>query len=134
MLETSDDAILCKIFVATLTGPASLWLKSLPPNPITSFQELSEVLIQSKQKKTVSSLFNFRQQSSESLRHFIVRFKNEIHRQAAAIALKEALLDDSSFLKHLVKHGMLDVEYALLKVGMHICLADQKAEKKKKEI
>ena len=37
------DEIMCKAFPMTLKGPARVWFEKLPPNIITSFQELSKL-------------------------------------------------------------------------------------------
>ena len=37
------DKIMCRVFPTTLKGPTRVWFNKLPPNTITSFQELSKL-------------------------------------------------------------------------------------------
>jgi len=44
-LQGVPNEIMCRAFPTTLTGPARVWFSKLPPNTITSFQELSKLFI-----------------------------------------------------------------------------------------
>ena len=44
-LQGVPDKIMCKAFPVTLKGPTRLWFSKLPPNTITSFQELSKLFV-----------------------------------------------------------------------------------------
>ena len=73
---------MCKAFPTTLKGPAWMWFSKLPPNTITSFQELSKLFINNFiggqwQKHSLSNLLSIVQGENESLRSFISRFNSE---------------------------------------------------------
>ena len=44
-LQSVLDEIICRAFPTTLKGPAKVWFGKLPPNTITSFQELSKLFV-----------------------------------------------------------------------------------------
>ena len=44
-LQGVPDKIMCRVFPITLKGPTRLWFSKLPPNTITSFQELSKLFV-----------------------------------------------------------------------------------------
>ena len=44
-LQGVPDEIMCRAFPTTLKGPARVWFGKIPPNNITSFQELSKLFI-----------------------------------------------------------------------------------------
>ena len=63
-LQTSNDALLCNVFLASLTGPALSWFHRLAPNTITSFCCLSKKFVTQymcsvKIKKSVTSFSAF---------------------------------------------------------------------------
>nr|CAN69448.1 hypothetical protein VITISV_007849 [Vitis vinifera] len=60
-LDIGNDALLCKVFPASLQGQALSWFHRLPPNSIGNFRDLSEA-------------FNIKMQDNESLREFVKRF------------------------------------------------------------
>ena len=73
---------MCRAFPTTLKGPARVWFSKLPPNTITSFQELSKLFINNfvggqRQKRSSSNVLNIEQEENESLRTFISRFNRE---------------------------------------------------------
>ena len=45
LLQGVPDAIMCRAFPTTLKGLTRVWFGKLPPNTITSFQELSMLFI-----------------------------------------------------------------------------------------
>ena len=60
-LETRNEAILCKVFSTTLTGPALAWFRQLPEKSIDSFEELCTQFIKQynsnrQQQKTMADL------------------------------------------------------------------------------
>ena len=73
---------MCRTFPTTLKGPAKVWFGKLPPNTITSFQELSKLFVKNfvggqRQKHSLSSLLNIEQGENESLRTFLSHFNKE---------------------------------------------------------
>ncbi|XP_027932692.1 uncharacterized protein LOC114188288 [Vigna unguiculata] len=78
-LYTSDDAILCRVFLTSLKGPTLKWFTRLPPNSIDCFDMLvTRFGIQFATSKphhlTSLALVNIRQEKGESLREFMERF------------------------------------------------------------
>ena len=81
-LQNVLDEIMCRAFPTTFKGPARVWFGKLPPNTITSFQELSKLFVNSfirgqRHKHSLSSLLNIKQGENESLRVFISCFDRE---------------------------------------------------------
>ena len=81
-LQVVPDEIMCRAFPTTLKGPTRVWFSKLPPNTITSFQELSKLFINNfvggqRQKHSLSSVLNIKQGENESLRTFISHFNRE---------------------------------------------------------
>ena len=77
-----SDEIMCRAFPTTLKGPAKVWFGKLPPNTITSFQELSKLFVNNfvkgqRHKGSSSSLLNIEQGENESFQTFINRFNKE---------------------------------------------------------
>ena len=76
------DKIMCRVFPTTLKGPTRVWFNKLPPNTITSFQELSKLFVNNfvggqRPKCSLSSLLNIEQGENESLSTFISCFNKE---------------------------------------------------------
>ncbi|RVW19451.1 hypothetical protein CK203_114598 [Vitis vinifera] len=44
-LDIGNDALLCKVFPASLQGQALSWFHSLPPNSVGNFRDLSEAFV-----------------------------------------------------------------------------------------
>ena len=71
ILSAGDDRLLCKVFPASLKGPALAWFHKLPRGSINTFGELwvafvSQYLCSVRQKGNISSL--------QSIRDFTRRF------------------------------------------------------------
>ena len=76
------DKIMCKVFPTTLKGPARVWLSKMPPNTVSSFEELSMLFVNNfirgqRNKCSSSSLLTIEQGENESLWSFITRFNKE---------------------------------------------------------
>ncbi|KAJ0984602.1 hypothetical protein J5N97_002958 [Dioscorea zingiberensis] len=83
LLYGSPDGIMCRAFPTTLRGVAQMWFTSLPPESISSFEELSELFVghfvsSKKQRKTSVMLMRIKQHKGESLRSYIHRFNMEM--------------------------------------------------------
>ena len=79
ILSTGNDPLLCKIFPASLKGPALAWFHKLPPYSVNSFDDLWEVfttqyLCSVRQKGSISSLQTILRREDESIRDFTRRF------------------------------------------------------------
>ena len=71
ILNTENDRLLCKVFPASLKGPALAWFHKLPRGSLNSFGELwaafiTQYLCSVRQKGNISSL--------QSIREFTRRF------------------------------------------------------------
>ena len=78
-LQTSNDALLCKVFPSSLEGPALSWFHRLALNTVTSFRCLSKKFVTQymcsiRRKHSVTSIFCVRMGRFESIRDFMKRF------------------------------------------------------------
>ncbi|RVX00901.1 hypothetical protein CK203_026497 [Vitis vinifera] len=78
-LDIGNDALLCKVFPASLQGQALSWFHRLPPNSVDKFRDLSEAFVgqylcSARHKQNISTLQNIKMQDNESLREFVKRF------------------------------------------------------------
>ena len=81
-LQGVSDEIMCRAFPTTLKGPARVWFNKIPPNLVSSFEELSKLFVNNfiggqKHKRSSSSLLTIEQGENESLRSFITCFNRE---------------------------------------------------------
>ena len=79
ILSADDDRLLCKVFPASLKGPALAWFQKLPRGSINTFGELwaafvSQYLCSVMQKGSISSLQSILKREDESIRDFTRRF------------------------------------------------------------
>ena len=79
LLNEGDDRLLCKVFPASLKGPALAWFHKLLRGSINSFSELwaafvSQYLCLVRQKRNISSLQTIFKWEDESIRDFTRRF------------------------------------------------------------
>ncbi|XP_043816052.1 uncharacterized protein LOC122724596 [Manihot esculenta] len=81
-LQTLSDALMCKVFPTTLTGPARAWFNSLEAGSIRSFRDLANIFISRfiagvpADRKTSYSE-TVKQRRNESLREYVARFNTE---------------------------------------------------------
>ena len=71
-LDAENDALMCKIFPSSLSGPALLWFKQQPPRSIPNFEKLCDLFVaqyagNQERKRTISSLFTMRQPKGEMM-------------------------------------------------------------------
>ena len=79
ILNAENDRLLCKVFPASLKGPALAWFHKLPRGSLNSFSELcaafvTQYLCSVRQKGNISSLQSIFKQDDESIRDFTRRF------------------------------------------------------------
>ena len=79
ILNAGDECLLCKVFPASLKGPALSWFHKLPRRSIILFNELwatfySQYLCSVRQKGNISSLQTIFKLKDESIREFTRRF------------------------------------------------------------
>ncbi|WJZ90445.1 hypothetical protein VitviT2T_009588 [Vitis vinifera] len=78
-LDIGNDALLCKVFPASLQGQTLSWFHRLPPNSVGNFRDLSEAFVgqylcSARHKQNISTLQNIKIQDNESLREFVKWF------------------------------------------------------------
>nr|CAN80571.1 hypothetical protein VITISV_004508 [Vitis vinifera] len=78
-LDIGNDALLCKVFPASLQGQTLSWFHRLPPNSVGNFRDLSEAFVgqylcSARHKQNINTLQNIKMQDNESLREFVKRF------------------------------------------------------------
>ena len=78
-LDIGNDALLCKVFPASLQGQALSWFHQLPSNFVDNFRDLSEAFVgqylcSTRHKQNISTLQNIKMQENESLREFVKQF------------------------------------------------------------
>ena len=83
ILSAGNDRLLCKVFPASLKGPALAWFHKLPRGSINSFSELwvifvSQYLCSVRQKGSISSLQTIFKWEDESIWDFTRRFEQAI--------------------------------------------------------
>ena len=79
-LNIGNDALLCKVFSASLHGQALSWFHRLQMNSMNNFRDLSEAFVgqylcSTWHKQNINTLQNINIQENESLREFVKRFK-----------------------------------------------------------
>ena len=65
-LQGVPDEIMCRAFPTTLEGPARIWFSKIPPNSVSSFEELSKLFVNNfiegqRHKRSLSSLLTIEQ-------------------------------------------------------------------------
>ena len=81
-LQGVPDEIMCRAFPTTLKGPTRVWFRKIPPNTVSSFENLSKLFVnnfigEQRHKRSSSSLLTIEQEENESLHSFITRFNRE---------------------------------------------------------
>ena len=81
-LQGIPNEIMCKAFPTTLKELARVWFSKIPPNIVSSFEELSMLFVNNfirgqRHKRSSSSLLTIKQGENESLRSFITHFNKE---------------------------------------------------------
>ena len=81
-LQGVPDEIMCRAFTTTLKGPVRVWFSKIPPNAVSSFEELSKLFVNNfiggqRHKRSSSSLLTIEQGENESFRSFITRLNRE---------------------------------------------------------
>ena len=96
IFNVGDDRLLCKVFPASLKGPALAWFHKLPRGSINTFGELwaafvSQYLCSVRQKGNISSLQSILKRKDESIRDFTRRFEQavqQIHAYSMDVVLQ----------------------------------------------
>ncbi|KAJ9678179.1 hypothetical protein PVL29_022921 [Vitis rotundifolia] len=113
-LDIGNDALLCKVFPASLQGQALSWFHRLPPNSVDNFRDLSEAFVgqylcSARHKQNISTLQNIKMQENESLREFVKRFSQAVLQVEACSMdtvlqiFKRSICPGTSFFESLTK-------------------------------
>ncbi|XP_026420401.1 uncharacterized protein LOC113316440 [Papaver somniferum] len=75
-----NDAVLCRYFLASLTGEALSWFDGLPEKSISSFKDLQSIFLttyisNNLLRPGIKTLFNLRRRPTESLRGLVTRWR-----------------------------------------------------------
>ena len=78
-LDIGNDALLCKVFSASLHGQALSWFHRLPHNSVNTFWDLSKAFVGhylclAHHKHNINTLQNIKVQENELLKDFMKRF------------------------------------------------------------
>ena len=78
-LDIGNEALLCKVFPASLQGKVFSWFHRLPMNSVDNFRDLSEAFVGqylclARHKQNISTLQSIKMRENESLREFAKRF------------------------------------------------------------
>ncbi|GKV32747.1 hypothetical protein SLEP1_g41332 [Rubroshorea leprosula] len=78
-IQNANDAMMCKVFPATLKSTARRWYHKLPRHSINSFSQLAKLFSnkfasQREIKRTATELMQVNQKEGESLRDYMQRF------------------------------------------------------------
>ena len=81
-LQGVPDEIMCRAFPTTLKGPVRVWFSKIPPNSVSSFNELSKLFVNNfiggqRHKRSSSRLLTIEQGENESLWSLVTRFNRE---------------------------------------------------------
>nr|CAN67557.1 hypothetical protein VITISV_018420 [Vitis vinifera] len=113
-LDIGNDALLCKVFPASLQGQALSWFHRLPPNSVGNFRDLCEAFVgqylcSARHKQNISTLQNIKMQDNESLREFVKRFGQAVLQvevcsmDAVLQIFKRSICPGASFFESLAK-------------------------------
>ncbi|CAB4298767.1 unnamed protein product [Prunus armeniaca] len=136
VLESEDEALLCKLFPSSLSRSALTWFRQLKPKSICSFTELCEAFISQyvcnqRRKKYVTALFNTKQKACESLKDYLKRFTEEMSTletydsHIASLAFREEVTSITKMHKSLVKTPPLDMREVLARADGIIRLKEE---------
>lgn len=111
------DAIFCRAFPCTLTGPALRWFFTLPPNSIYFFSDLTKLFLSNFLStetcpKLPTTLMCLKQRTDESLENYLDRFDQEARKvdglsHRIYMHLIEAGLKPGSFKQSLINESPL---------------------------
>ena len=134
------EAIMCKSFGATLSGPALTWFINLPNYSIRSFAEMInmfkvEFATSRPLKKQSSDLYHIRQRSDETLRNYLNRFNKEkvkIYKcdiPTAIEAFRQGLFEEDGLYKELTKYPCATFEDVEAKAMAQVRFEEDKYER-----
>ncbi|XP_062119221.1 uncharacterized protein LOC133832968 [Humulus lupulus] len=83
-LEANNEAIQCKVFSTTFSGPALLWFRQLKPGSLNSFSDLRRSFLQQysanrEAPRTMANLYQTEQGENEHPKAYLQRFIDLVH-------------------------------------------------------
>ena len=113
-LDIRNNALLCKVFPASLQGQGLSWFHHLPMNSVDNFRDLSEAfmgqyLCSTWDKQKISTLQNIKMQENELLMEFVKRFGQAVLQVESYIMdailqiFKQNICSGTPFFKFLAK-------------------------------
>ncbi|XP_062118569.1 uncharacterized protein LOC133832211 [Humulus lupulus] len=83
-LEANNEAIQCKVFSTTFSGPALLWFRQLKPGSLNSFSDLRRTFLQQysatrEAPRTMADLYRIEQGENEHPKSYLQRFIDLVH-------------------------------------------------------
>ncbi|RVW16584.1 hypothetical protein CK203_069351 [Vitis vinifera] len=133
-LDIGNDALLCKVFPASLQGQALSWFHRLPPNSVGNFRELSEAFVgqylcSARHKQNISILQNIKMQDNESLREFVKRFDQAVLQVEACSMdvlriFKRSICPGTPFFESLTKKPPITMDDLFRRANKYSMLED----------
>nr|CAN63705.1 hypothetical protein VITISV_013105 [Vitis vinifera] len=131
-LDIGNDALLCKVFPASLQGQTLSWFHRLPPNSVDNFRDLSEAFVgqylcSARHKQNISTLQNIKMQDNESLREFVKRFGQAILQveaysmDAVLQIFKQNICPGTPFFESLVKKPPTTMDDLFRRANKYSC-------------
>ncbi|XP_062075246.1 uncharacterized protein LOC133779284 [Humulus lupulus] len=83
-LEANNEAIQCKVFSTTFSGPALLWFRQLKPGSVNCFGDLRRAFLQQysanrEAPRTMADLYRIEQGENEHPKSYLQRFIDLVH-------------------------------------------------------
>ncbi|XP_062088969.1 uncharacterized protein LOC133795534 [Humulus lupulus] len=83
-LEANNEAIQCKVFSTTFSGPALLWFRQLKPGSLNSFSDLRRTFLQQysvnrEAPRTMADLYRIEQGENEHPKAYLQHFIDLVH-------------------------------------------------------
>ncbi|XP_034706262.1 uncharacterized protein LOC117929923 [Vitis riparia] len=134
-LDIGNDALLCKVFPASLQGQTLSWFHRLPPNSVDNFRDLSEAFVGqylcfARHKQNINTLQNIKMQENESLREFVKRFGQvvlqvEAYSMDAVLQIfKQSICPSTPFFESLAKKPPTTMDDLFRHVSKYSMLED----------
>ena len=134
-LNVGNESLLCKVFLASLWGPALAWFHKLLCSSINLFNELwgafiSKYLYSVRQKRNINSLQTISKQEEESIRDFTRRFGQAVQQvesysmEAVLQNFRRSLRPSNSFFHSLSLDPLVIMEELYRRADKYSTLED----------
>nr|CAN72341.1 hypothetical protein VITISV_025653 [Vitis vinifera] len=124
-LDIGNDALLCKVFPASLQGQALSWFHHLLPNSVDNFRDLSKAFV-----GQYFTLQNIKMQDNESLREFVKRFGQAVFQVEACSMdvvlqiFKRSICPGTPFFESLAKKPLTTMDDLSRRANKYSMLED----------